>query len=128
MGSTSMQSATDRVAVESSTDRSTGERTLLPGQSPEGEYILSVLVKRTFDIIAGRECSRAPEDEPLNAGDVFWDHPMNSSVRYESDFIPYKLRTDVVLNGTAHVPGGAPTESCTVGLQIGERRKILLDR
>jgi hypothetical protein len=112
--------------VDTAADRGGGERTLLPGQSPQGEYILSVLVKRTFDIVGGGECARAADDEPLNAGEVFWDHPMNSSVRYESDFIPYKVGTDVVLNGTAYVPGGAPAASCTVALQVGQRRKVLL--
>ena len=31
-----------------------GERTLLPGQSPAGEYILSVLIKRTYRIVPER--------------------------------------------------------------------------
>lgn len=106
-------------------DARAGERTLLPGQSPDGAYILSVLVKRTFDIVPGRECPRAAEDEPLNAGEVFWDHPMNSSVRYESDFVPYKMGTDVVLNGTAYAPGGTPATACSVGLQVADRRKVL---
>ena len=103
-----------------------GERTVLPGQSPEGEYILSVLVKRTFDIVPGDACVRAAEDLPLNAGDEFWDHPMNSSVKYESDFIPFKPRTDIVLNGFAHAPAGRATSSCTVALQVGGTRKELL--
>ena len=103
-----------------------GARVVLPGQSPQGEYILSVLLKRTFDIVPNAACTRAKEDEPLNAGDVYWDHPMNSSVRYESDFIPFKVGTDVVLNGTVYAPGGTPTPSCTVALQIGQRRNTLV--
>ena len=47
-------------------------------------------------------------------GDVYWDHPMNSSVRYETDFWPFKVATDVVLNGTAYAPGGEPATSCVV--------------
>ena len=58
-------------------------------------------------------------------GDVYWDHPMNSSVRYETDFWPFKLATDVVLNGTACVPGGEPATSCFVSLQVGETRKSI---
>lgn len=113
-------------AAGTTTTERTGERMVLPGQSPAGEYILSVLLKRTFDIAAGRECTRAQEDEPLNGGDVYWDHPMNSSVRFESDLIPFKLNTDVVVNGTTYAPGGAPTRSCKVALQIGTRRRELL--
>jgi hypothetical protein len=98
---------------------------VLPGQSPDGQYILSVLIKRTFDIVPGQECVRALEDSPFNSGDEFWDHPMNSSVRYESDFIPFKPGTDVVLNGVARAPGGRPVTSCSVALQIGSKRKEL---
>jgi hypothetical protein len=114
-----------RGEVDVADARGGGERTLLPGQSPAGEYILSVLVKRTFDIVSDGACTRAAEDEPLNAGEVFWDHPMNSSVRYESDFVPFKLGTDVVLNATAYAPGGAAVTACSVGLQVDQRRKVL---
>lgn len=100
-------------------------RIVLPSQSPDGEYILSVLVKRTFQIIPGEMCVRAAEDRALVPGDVFWDHPMNSSVRHESDFVPFKVATDVVLNGTAYAPGGGPTRSCMVALQVGDRRKAV---
>jgi hypothetical protein len=102
-----------------------GARTVLPGQSPHGAYILSVLVKRTYQIVPGGGCTRAEVDRPIVSGDVYWDHPMNSSVRYESDFCPFKVATDVVLNGTAYAPGGTPTTSCSVSLQVAERRKSI---
>src|SRR5688572_21569543 len=95
-----------------------GEHVILPGQSPAGEYILSVLVKRTYQLTSGAVCARADVDHPLLGGDVYWDHPMNSSVRYETDFWPFKVATDVVLNGRAYAPGGAPTTSCRVTLQV----------
>jgi hypothetical protein len=95
---------------------------VLPGQSPDGAYILSVLVKRTFDIVPNGECTPAGEDRAILPGDVFWDDPMNSSVRYESDFIPFKVATDVVFDGLAHAPDGASTEECLASLQVGERR------
>jgi hypothetical protein len=99
-----------------------GAYIVLPGQSPEGAYVLSVLVKRTFHIVPGDVCTRADEDRALAPGDVYWDDPMNSSVRYESDFIPFKVATDIVLNGTAYAPGGVPTPSCLVSLQVDDRR------
>jgi hypothetical protein len=102
-----------------------GARLLLPGQSPAGEYILSVLVKRTYRIAANGTCVRADEDREVLGGDVYWDHPMNSSVRFETDFWPFKVATDVVLNGTAYAPDGEPTTSCVVALQVGDRRKTI---
>ncbi len=100
-----------------------GHTVLLPGQTPAGGHILSVLLKRSYRISAGRPCLRAAQDQPLLAGDVFWDTPMNSSVRMESDFVPYKPGTDVVLLGRAYAPGGRPATGCMTALQIGGRRK-----
>jgi hypothetical protein len=103
-----------------------GSTIVLPGQSPDGAYILSVLLKRTFDIVADGACTLAEVDRLLIPGDVHWDDPMNSSIRYESDFIPFKVATDVVLNGTIYAPGDTPTTSCMAGLQIGQRHKSIL--
>ena len=113
-------------ATVTDTVQAHGVTVVLPGQTPEGNYILSVLLKRTYDIVPNEICSRADMDKPLTPGDVPWDDPMNSSVRYESDFIPFKLATDVVCNGTAYAPGGIPTASCVVALQVENRRKEVL--
>lgn len=117
--------STQATSVTSSelTAQGGGERAVLPGQSPAGEYILSVLVKRTYSIGSTGVCVRAEADREVLGGDVFWDHPMNSSVRFETDFWPFKVATDVVLNGSAYAPGGRPTTSCVASLQIGDRRK-----
>lgn len=117
-----MDTAVETVPVAES-DASRGATVLLPGQSPEGEYILCVLLKRTYDIIPGRLCVRAEEDRPVIPGDVPWGNPMNSTVRFESDFVPYKPATDVVINGKAYAPEGKPTTTCTVAIKIADRRK-----
>ena len=106
--------------------QATDMTTVLPGQTPEGQHILGLLLKRTYDIIPNSICDRAKQDQPLVPGDVYWDDPMNSSFRHESDFIPFKLATDVVLNGKAYAPGGEPVTSCVVALQVGEQRKEVL--
>ncbi len=97
-----------------------GHHIVLPGQSPQGDPILSVLVKRSYEIVPDGACKRAAEDGKLIAGDVHYDDPMNSSVRYESDFIPYKLHTDVVFNGSAHAARGEPVEELTASLIVGQ--------
>jgi hypothetical protein len=111
-----------KATVVTAPDRG-GARVLLPGQSPSGEYILSVLVKRSYRIASTGTCVRAEEDREVLGGDMYWDHPMNSSVRLEADFWPFKVATDVVLNGTAYAPGGEPATSCVVALQVGDRRR-----
>ena len=89
------------------------EQVVLPGQTPEGEYILGVLVKRTYDIFSGKKCIRAEKDRKLISGDVHYDGPMNSSVQFETDFLPYKLATDFVVNCSAYAPGGKPVQKLT---------------
>lgn len=110
-------------AASLNTATTPGQTVVLPGQTPEGGHILSVLLKRTYDIVPGRMCIRADADRPLIPGDVYWGDPMNSTVRYESDFIPFKVGTDVVLNGKAYAPRGVPTESCIVAIKVADRRK-----
>jgi hypothetical protein len=102
---------------------SSGARMVLPGQTPQGEPILSVLLKRTYDILPGAACRRAQADRPLVPGDMHWDSPMNSSVLHESDLVPFKLGTDVVLNGKAYAPGGRAVPACQVTFQIADRIK-----
>jgi hypothetical protein len=99
------------------------EKAVLPGQTPKGEYVLGVLVKRTYDIVPGKCCVRAEKDRKLLGGDQHYGDPMNSSVEFEADFIPFKLATDVVLNGKAYAPRGKATPAFTATLSVGPHRK-----
>jgi len=47
-------------------------------------------------------------------------------VRHESDFVPFKLATDVVLNGTVYAPDLEPTTSCVASLRVGAHSKSIL--
>lgn len=102
------------------------QKVVLPGQAPQGEPILSVLVKRTYDINPGGVCTAALADKKLFAADVHYDDPMNSSVKFETDFVPYKLATDVVFHGKAYAPAGQRVTALTASLCIGQYRKDLL--
>jgi len=100
-----------------------GEILVLPGQTPAGEHILSVLLKRSYVIVPGAPCVRAEGDQPLVAADQPWGNPLNSTVRFESDFVPFKLATDVVLNGRAYAPRGLPATSFLAAIKIAGHRK-----
>lgn len=102
------------------------QKIFLPGQSPEGGHIYSVIVKRTYDIRPGDRCARTAEDRKLHAADVHFGDPMNSSVRFESDYVPYKLQTDVAFDGKAYSMGGVPVTTLTAALTVAGRRKELL--
>jgi len=100
-----------------------GISTLLPGQEPDGKHILAVLLKRTYTIVPYDACVRAPADKPIYGGDRHYADPMSSSVEFEADFVPIKLATDVVLNGTAHAPGGRAVRELIATIEIGKVRK-----
>jgi len=100
-----------------------GQHTLLPGQSPDGKHILSVLLKRTYRLMPYEPAIRVDEDRPLLGGDKHFADPMNTSVRYEADFVPYKLATDIVIDGSAHAPGGRAVREFTATLAIDRMKK-----
>lgn len=113
------------IEAESPGEQDAVRRIVLPGQTPEGEYILAVLVKRTYSIVSGQACVRTASDRELIPGDVHYGDPMNSSVQFESDFVPFKLATDVVINGSAYAPGGKPTQALIATITVGKQRKDL---
>ena len=102
------------------------ETILLPGQSPQGEYILAVLVKRSYSIQPRKRCVRLEPAAKLVKGDKHYGDPRITPVRFETDLIPYKVATDVVLNGTACAPGGKAVHALTCSLTVGSHRKDLL--
>ena len=100
-----------------------GKWTLLPGQDPDGKYILAVLLKRSYRMIPFGPCERAEADRLLLAGDKHYADPMSSAVRFEADFVPYKLATDVVLNGTAFAPSGPQAREFITSLEVSRAKK-----
>ena len=89
-------------------------------REPSGRGLLVVVVKGTFQIPAdGGRLTLAAEQLPLIMSDVFHGEPGLSAPKYEIDFAPCKQQCDVLLNGTAHAPGGRPVTRMTVGMQIG---------
>jgi hypothetical protein len=100
-----------------------GEKIVLPGQTPEGEHILAVLVKRSYRIVPEGQCVCAEKDFKIIPGDEHYGDPMNTTVKYETDFVPYKLATDVVFIGSAYAPQGKATPAFIATLMIGDNRK-----
>jgi hypothetical protein len=118
------ETATNEVALASG-QHGRGAVVVLPGQTPEGGHILSVLLKRSYGIVRDGRASRAETDRPLVAGDQPWGNPLNSTTRYEADFVPFKLGTDVVFDALAHAPGGTPAPNVLVGARVAGRQKVL---
>ncbi len=103
------------------------EFVVVVGETETRTPIFSVLAKRTYQIEPGRPARRKPAATPLARVDVYYDHgdPESSTVKFENDLAPYKLKTDVVLIGQAHAPGWNPTTQMAVGLAVGDHRKVI---
>jgi hypothetical protein len=98
------------------------------GLEPSGRELLVVVVKGTFRIPVefGARLTLHEKQMPLVMSDVFFGEPGLSAPKYEIDFAPRKQRCDVLLNGSAHAPGGQPADRVQVGLQIGQWSKSFL--
>jgi hypothetical protein len=101
---------------------------VVPGLNHRSEHVFSVIVKRTYRIVPDGPAERAEVDLPLRMIDQYYDDgdPEWSTVQYESELAPYKASTDVVVIGKVFAPRGVATEQLTVGVQVGERRKVLM--
>ena len=89
----------------------------LSARDPEGELILSVLVKRTYHVDARGRLSRAPEQIALF--DELVVDPVNPAlVVHDTDLVPYKPVTDVVVLGHAH--SRQPVRSLDTSVRVGK--------
>src|SRR5690554_3600719 len=83
------------------------------GLGAERQPCLGVMLKATFRLPegVGGTAALAEEQLPLVTEDEHYDGDAAGSVRLEQDLVPFKPRADVVLVGSAYVPGGrAATE------------------
>lgn len=99
------------------------ETAALPLIGPKGEYLLSVIVKGTFIFGSGRSVP-AEEQIPLAYGDIY-DEEVDG-IRYESDILPFKPKTDVVFCATAFAPGARPAETVMVSVKVGPVEKQIM--
>jgi hypothetical protein len=99
---------------------------VLPGQAPNGAPILAVLVKRSYRIATGAPAVRLERAESLVPGDRHFGDPMNSTVAFESDHVPFKPSTDVVVHASAFAPGGTPAHEFVASIVIGSVRKNIV--
>jgi len=90
------------------------------GLEPSGRELLVVVVKGTFHLPAGGGPARLHEaQQPLIMADTFTGAPGLSAPYSEVDFAPHKARCDILLQGSAHAPGGRPAPRVPVGVRVG---------
>jgi hypothetical protein len=97
------------------------------GTQVDGRELLVTAIKGTFSFPPpGAEAELAAQQEPLTFADTFSGEPGLSPPVYESDVAPRKPRCDVLLNGSAHAPGGRPVTRLPVTLQVGGFAKAFM--
>jgi hypothetical protein len=103
------------------------QHVLLPTNDPQGQPVLAVIAKRTYQIRSGDVCIPAGTQLPLFSSDKFFDggDPLITSCEYETDFYPYKPRCDVVVNGFARTPDKRPVRSMRVEAYVGRQGKAI---
>lgn len=75
-----------------------------------------LVLKATFDVRADGSCVPADDQQPLQFVDQHHGDPGSSALRFESDFVPFKPRAEVLLDAAAIAPGQQPVEQLEVGL------------
>ena len=92
------------------------------GMGPDRQACIAPLLKGTFRIPEGDDGAAAPiadEQLPITTDDEFYKGDITGGVRLESDAVPFKPRTDIVLVGRAYAPRGNPVPVLDVALRVG---------
>ncbi len=97
---------------------------MLPMMGPGNTTALTVIAKATYGFSPGAT-ELAANQIPISFADQFYDEEEGGGIRYESDMVPYKPNTDVVLSCSAHAPEGAPIPELEVALKVGSIEKRL---
>jgi hypothetical protein len=97
------------------------------GKTVEGTSFLSIIIKGTFTIPTGGGVARpAAEQLPIFTADEPYDPKQPGGVlKFESDLVPFKPRSDVVLVGHAYAPFGRAAKVVDVEIEVGAIRKKL---
>lgn len=90
-------------------------------QSRDGRDALVVMVKGTFRATKGGQLAPDDQQMPIQMADAYYGAFSESSIKYESDIVPFKKNTDLVMLGEAYAPGGRATQ-VDVSLSVGSLR------
>lgn len=88
---------------------------------------LVVIVKGTFDLVAGGRATFCAEPEPVggdvydavDAGEFASTADELGGLRYASDGAPFKPKADAMLTGVVHTPNGRELSACSASFKVG---------
>ncbi len=86
-----------------------------------GESTHVVVMRSSFEIRGDGTLELSKEQGPIVLTDEFFAELNKSSVRQESDLVPFKPKCDVIVNATAYAPRGVPSFEFVAGVRIHSR-------
>ncbi|MEM9193822.1 MAG: DUF2169 domain-containing protein [Myxococcota bacterium] len=86
---------------------------------------LTVVVKGTFDLVHKESLRLSKVQRPCH-GEERHDQDPDRSLRLDTDLAPFKPSAELLLAGSAFVPGGRETTQLAVGLSLGDIRNEFL--
>ncbi|OQY28752.1 MAG: hypothetical protein B6244_06220 [Candidatus Cloacimonetes bacterium 4572_55] len=88
---------------------------------------LHIILKATFAIPkrAGEQIEFAQKPILILEADEYEDEDNPVCIRLESDLVPFKKNTDIVVVGTVYAPNNQPVRQVDVGLKVADGQKIL---
>jgi uncharacterized protein YjbI with pentapeptide repeats len=86
---------------------------------------LSIIVKGTFDLYNDSFVVLSESQDEL-LGDEYLGDDLTSSLKLQSDFVYFKPRTDLSLNGRCYTPGNQARKSCRITFKVGETEHALM--
>ncbi len=90
-----------------------------------GGQIWVVVIKATYVLEESGETRLADQQEPVCLVPEYYGEPGRSSLKREEELVEAHPGTDVVVNGSAHAPGGRRTPSVDVAVEVAGLRKLL---
>lgn len=96
----------------------------LPMTGPGNHPFQVVMVKATFSYESGAPEPAKPQI-PIFYGDEMFEQEESPAVRFETDVLPFKPVTDIVVTGKAYAPQGRKTPSFDAGIRVGETAKSI---
>ena len=97
----------------------------LPLDGPGEKPVLTVIVKGTFEIKPNSPAVISAQQMPIFYGVECNNPDKPTSIKFETDIVPYKPRADILLVGKAYAPGGRHFHSFDAALKVGNVEKSI---
>ncbi|QEN90080.1 DUF2169 domain-containing protein [Labrys sp. KNU-23] len=94
------------------------------GMDNRGRKFGVLIVKAAFDVGDDGICVLSEDQEPLTFTDEYHGALNVTSLRYPSDLVPYKPRTDVLVDAVARAPGGKALPSWLFDIQVEDQTGV----